>query len=187
MDALGYVQRVEETNKRGNMETYVVNSDLFGSANSMIVTSSIFSEPNTIKIISGKHGSPRQGTPASAGFDLTADLIEPITVEPNQTVPVSTGLMVELPPNVAALVLPRSGLAMKHCITVANSPGLIDPDYRGDIKVLLRNEGNVPYIVRDGDRIAQLLFVSFIVPSFVENTKLENTIRGTGGFGSTGG
>jgi len=87
---------------------------------------------------------------------------------------------------VCAFIMPRSGLAYRKGITIPNSPGLIDSDYRGDICVLLRNDGNEPFIIEDGDRIAQLMIMPFINPSFVVVDELSNTYRNTGGFGSTG-
>ena len=167
------------------MAEYTTDTSTFANPNTMRATSETYTNPNTVYSATGKHGYPYRSTDGSAGFDLKADLIDSITILAGQTVKISTGLRFSLPPNVAALVLPRSGLALKNNITVANSPGLIDPDYRGEVAVLLRNEGNLPFTVEDGDSIAQLLFVSFVNPSFVSVEELDYTARGANGFGST--
>lgn len=163
-------------------------ANTFNAANptSLKVDTFKYTPENTLKIKTGKHGYPKIATGGSAGFDLRADLLNNITILPQETCLVATGCSIELPPNLCALVLPRSGLAYKHSITVANTPGLIDPDYRGEICVLLRNEGNEKFTVEDGDRIAQLLFVPFVIPSFISVDELSQTTRNIGGFGSTG-
>lgn len=127
---------------------------------------------------------PHRATPGAAGYDLTAT--EPTTLLPGQTKTIPTGLHLELPENTALLVLPRSGLAAKHGITVANAPGLIDPDYRGEIKVILINHGDTKYTIKKGDRIAQALFTPFVAPKFSKTQTLTPTLRGAGGLGSTG-
>lgn len=127
---------------------------------------------------------PHKATPGAAGYDLTAT--EPATLLPGETKIIPTGLHLELPENTALLVLPRSGLAAKHGITVANAPGLIDPDYRGEIKVILINHGDRKYAVKEGDRIAQALFTPFVAPKFLKTQTLTPTLRGAGGLGSTG-
>jgi len=167
------------------MADYNAQTTTFDNLNIFTSSSATYTKNTDIFLKSGKHGYPKRGTPESAGFDLKADLTKTITIQPNETVMISTGLYLELPENICALILPRSGLSYKHGITVANAPGLVDPDYRGEIKVLLRNEGNIQYVVEDGDRIAQLLFTPFFAPSFVTVEELSNTTRNVGGFGST--
>jgi len=164
----------------------IANTFTAANPNSMIAESYMYDMPNLVKIRAGKHGIPRKATKGSAGFDLKADLIENIIINPNETCIVSTGTSIELPSGMCAFILPRSGLALKKGITVPNSPGLIDSDYRGDICVILRNEGTEPFTIEDGDRIAQLMIVSFITPSFVSVDELGHSDRGRGGFGSTG-
>jgi dUTP pyrophosphatase len=172
--------------ERNDMESYTANTTTFGNPTSLKVDSQVYAKENTIYASVGKHGYPSKATLGSAGLDLRADLIDSIILQPNQTKKISTGLKLALPEGMAVLVVPRSGLAMKHGITVANSPGLIDPDYRGEICVLLRNEGTEDFTIEDGDRIAQLLFIEFKSPSFCSVEELDHTPRGTGGFGSTG-
>jgi dUTP pyrophosphatase len=167
------------------MNTYTFYTENFANPSSGMAFTKTFNHPNNILIKAGKHGYPSRATVGSAGFDLKADLIDSITIEPNTTKRIATGCSLELPIDVAALVLPRSGLAYKHMITVANTPGLIDPDYRGEIMVLLRNEGTESFTINDGDRIAQILFVPFIAPSFSSVEELSYTHRGANGFGST--
>ncbi|KAA3640184.1 MAG: dUTP diphosphatase [Armatimonadetes bacterium] len=119
-----------------------------------------------------------------AGADLSAS--EEHTIEPGQTALVGTGLSMAIPPGHAGFVLPRSGLAIKHGITVANAPGLIDSGYRGEIRVGLINHSDSTFVVRVGDRIAQLVVMTVETPEFVEVDALDSTDRGAGGFGSTG-
>jgi len=99
---------------------------------------------------------------------------------------VATGLVMELPPGIECQVRPRSGLAARHGITLANSPGTVDPDYRGELKVLLQNLGTEPVTIERGERVAQLVFARFETPAVAEAEVLEETARGEGGFGSTG-
>jgi dUTP pyrophosphatase len=129
---------------------------------------------------------PCRANADDAGLDLHA--AEPATIEPaGGRASVGTGLAVEIPPGHAGLVLPRSGLAARHGIALTNAPGLIDPGYRGEIRVLLLNSDPTErFEVRPGDRIAQLLLVPLIEAEPVESTKLSETGRGEGGFGSTG-
>ena len=129
---------------------------------------------------------PRRANPDDAGLDLHA--AEPATIEPGGgRASVGTGLAVEIPPGHAGLVLPRSGLAARHGIALANAPGLIDPGYRGEIRVLLLNSDRTErFEVRPGDRIAQLLLVPLIEAEPVESSELSETGRGEGGFGSSG-
>jgi dUTP pyrophosphatase len=129
---------------------------------------------------------PRRANPDDAGLDLHA--AEPATIEPGGgRASVGTGLAVEIPPGHAGLVLPRSGLAARHGIALTNAPGLIDPGYRGEIRVLLLNSDRTErFEVRPGDRIAQLLLVPLVEAEPVESSELSETGRGEGGFGSSG-
>jgi|TARA_B110000263_G_scaffold66515_1_gene57501 dUTP pyrophosphatase len=128
---------------------------------------------------------PSRATPSASGYDVrSAD--RDFILESQSTKLISTGLMVELPAGMECQVRPRSGLAVKFGITIPNSPGTIDPDYRGELRVLLRNEGLEPVSLCRGDRIAQLVFHSFSTPEIVECQELESTERGQDGFGSTG-
>lgn len=164
----------------------IANTNTFDNSNTFIVNSFNYELVNQIKIRTGKHGIPNKATTGSAGFDLKAELTDSITLYPNETCLVPTGLRLEMPEGICALVLPRSGLALRHGITVANSPGLIDSDYRGDICVILRNGGTEAFTVHDGDRIAQMMFTNFTSPSFISVDELGHTERNSGGFGSTG-
>ncbi|MBP1759821.1 MAG: deoxyuridine 5-triphosphate nucleotidohydrolase Dut [Firmicutes bacterium] len=130
---------------------------------------------------------PAYATAASAGVDLCADLKESLTVSPGENVKIPTGLAIELPgPQVVALVFARSGLASRYGIGLTNGVGVIDADYRGEVQVLMQNLGHQPVIVKPGDRIAQMVFMPVFRAVFDEATELEETARGTGGFGSTG-
>ena len=119
-----------------------------------------------------------------AGADLSAS--EEHTIEPGETVLVGTGLSMAIPQGYAGFVLPRSGLAIKHGVTVANAPGLIDSGYRGELRVGLINHSDSTFVIGVGDRIAQLVVMSVETPEFVEVEGLDDTDRGAGGFGSTG-
>lgn len=128
--------------------------------------------------------APTRATEGSAGYDLNAN--KTAALIPGERALVGTGVSLQLPADLAASVRPRSGLAAKHGVTVLNTPGLIDPDYRGEIKVILYNAGNKPFWVNRGDRIAQLTFEHIITPELEQVQTLDETDRGTGGFGSTG-
>ena len=128
--------------------------------------------------------APTRATKHAAGYDLAAN--ETVTLDPAERAIISTGVSLQLPPDIAASVRPRSGLAAKHGITVLNTPGLIDPDYRGEIKVILYNAGHQPFWVNRGDRIAQLTFEHILTPNLEQVETLDETERGTGGLGSTG-
>ena len=119
-----------------------------------------------------------------AAYDLRC--VEPFRLEPGERAVVPTGVAVAVPEGAAGLVVPRSGLAAKHGISVVNGPGLIDPSYRGEVKVVLVNLGSEPYEGAAGDRIAQLLLVAHAAPPVVEVTELVGSERGDGGFGSSG-
>jgi dUTP pyrophosphatase len=133
-----------------------------------------------------KHVTPTYQTAGSAGMDLRADIDEPIVLLPLERSVVKTGLFIALPVGFEAQVRPRSGLAAKYGVTVLNTPGTIDADYRGEIGVILVNLSNQPFTVQDGDRIAQLVIAEHAVVEWNEVTVLEDTSRGAGGFGSTG-
>jgi dUTP pyrophosphatase len=133
-----------------------------------------------------KHVTPTYQTAGSAGMDLRADIDEPIVLLPLERSVVKTGLFIALPVGFEAQVRPRSGLAAKFGVTVLNTPGTIDADYRGEIGVILVNLSNQPFTVQDGDRIAQLVIAEHAVVKWNEVTVLEDTSRGAGGFGSTG-
>lgn len=129
---------------------------------------------------------PSYMTEGSAGMDLHAAVPEPMTIPPMSTALVPTNLMIELPPGFEAQLRPRSGLALRDRITLPNSPGTIDSDYRGEIKVIMQNLGNGPFVVNRGDRIAQMVISRYTRVSWVESESLGETSRGSGGFGSTG-
>lgn len=129
---------------------------------------------------------PKYQTPASAGMDLLADVDHELRLEPMQRQLVPTGIAIELPSTYEAQVRPRSGLALRSGITCLNSPGTIDADYRGEVKVLLINLSREPATIRRGDRIAQLVIAPVCSAELVEVSSLSDTSRGAGGFGSTG-
>lgn len=132
------------------------------------------------------HPLPRYMTPHAAGMDLHAELEDDLVLLPGARALVPTGIAVALPEGYEAQVRPRSGLALRHGIALVNSPGTIDPDYRGEIGVIVINLGNEPFTIRNGERIAQLVFAPFARVVFREEAELEGTHRGTGGFGHTG-
>lgn len=128
---------------------------------------------------------PSRRTDGSAGFDLAS--AEPdFVLQPGERRLVATGLAVELPPGVEGQVRPRSGLALKHGLTMPNAPGTIDSDYRGELRVILQNGGTAPVTIARGDRIAQVVFARYETPELVDVTELAESSRGAGGFGSTG-
>ena len=131
---------------------------------------------------------PAASTADSAGLDLRAAVPEdePLVLEPGAFTAVPTGLALALPPGTEGQVRPRSGLAARHGVTVLNSPGTVDSDYRGEIKVLLINHGKEPFTIERGERIAQLVVAHYVGVAFEEVETLEATERGAGGFGSTG-
>jgi dUTP pyrophosphatase len=124
----------------------------------------------------------------AAGLDLLAAVAEgkPLVLEPGQRALVPTGLTIALPPGYEAQVRPRSGLAAKHGVTVLNSPGTVDADYRGEIAVILINHGDAPFVIQRGERIAQMVIAAVVRADFVIVASLSATDRGSGGFGSTG-
>lgn len=131
---------------------------------------------------------PAYQTAHAAGLDLLAAVPEgdPLTMQPGQRALVPTGLMIAVPPGHEAQVRPRSGLAFKHGVTVLNSPGTVDADYRGEVSVLLINHGDEPFTIRRGERIAQLVIAAVTQANLVVVASLSSTDRGSGGFGSTG-
>jgi dUTP pyrophosphatase len=133
-----------------------------------------------------KHILPAYETPLSAGVDIRANNGEPIVLQPLERVLVKTGLFLELPAGYEAQVRPRSGLALKKGITVLNSPGTIDADYRGEVGVILVNLSNEEVTLEDGERVAQLVFAKVEQASWEIVEELSETERGAGGFGSTG-
>ncbi len=140
-----------------------------------------------IKIINtSQHPLPNYETNASAGMDLRANLTESITLKPLERTLVKTGLFIELPIGYEAQVRPRSGLAFKKGITVLNSPGTVDADYRGEIGVILVNLSNEDFVIENGERIAQLIIAQHERAEWRETKELTETSRGEGGFGSTG-
>lgn len=133
-----------------------------------------------------KHPLPSYATELSAGMDLRADLMQDVVMQPLSRALVPTGLFIELPAGTEAQIRPRSGLAFKQGVTVLNSPGTIDADYRGEIKVLLVNLSDSPVTLSDGERIAQMVIARHETISWSPVTELEETERGAGGFGHTG-
>ncbi len=140
-----------------------------------------------VKIINkSEHDLPNYETAFSAGMDLRANILEPITLKPLGRAIVKTGLFMELPLGFEAQVRPRSGLAAKKGITVLNSPGTIDADYRGEIGVILVNLSNEDFIIENGERVAQMVIAKHEQITWEQEEVLEDTSRGAGGFGSTG-
>ena len=140
-----------------------------------------------IKVINkGHHALPEYATPQSAGLDLRANIEQPIVLKPLQRCLVPTGLYIALPEGNEAQVRPRSGLAYKHGITVINSPGTIDADYRGEIGVLLVNLSDKEFVVNDGERVAQMVIARCEQAVFEPVEVLDDTERGAGGYGHTG-
>jgi len=140
-----------------------------------------------IRIVNkSKHQLPKYETTASAGMDLRANIEQPIELKPLERTLIPTGLFMELPVGYEAQVRPRSGLAAKHGITVLNTPGTIDADYRGEIKVILVNLSNSSFVISDGERIAQMIISSHVQANWEEVEILSETDRGAGGFGHTG-
>lgn len=143
-----------------------------------------------VNIMRLAHGAdlplPHYATPDSAGMDLLSAEGTDVTLAPGARAMIATGIAIALPSGFEAQVRPRSGLAAKHGVTVANSPGTIDADYRGEIKVILINLGDAPVTLSRGDRIAQMIIAPVVQATWNEVTDLDDTARGAGGFGSTG-
>jgi dUTP pyrophosphatase len=140
-----------------------------------------------IKIINkSKHELPSYASVAAAGMDVRANISEPIVLKSLERTLVATGLFIELPIGFEAQIRPRSGLAFKNGLTVLNSPGTIDADYRGEIKVILVNLSKEDFIINDGERVAQMVIAKHEQADWMEVEQLDETARGEGGFGSTG-
>lgn len=141
----------------------------------------------TVKVVN-KSGNelPQYSTPDSAGMDLRASLSEPVTLAPMQRALIPTGIYIALPKGYECQIRPRSGLALKHGVTVLNSPGTIDADYRGEIGVLLVNLSNEPFVITEGERIAQMVIARHEQGQFEVVDELDQTERGEGGYGHTG-
>lgn len=140
-----------------------------------------------IKVVNTGHQPlPAYATTQSAGLDLRANIEAPITLHPLERCLVPTGLHIALPDGYEAQVRPRSGLALKHGITVLNTPGTVDADYRGEIMVLLVNFSNEDFVVKDGERIAQMVIAQYAKATFESVEVLDETERGEGGYGHTG-
>ncbi len=129
---------------------------------------------------------PHYQTPGSAGMDLYADLEEEVVLQPTERALIPSGIAMELPEGYEAQIRPRSGLALRHGISIVNSPGTIDSDYRGEIKVVLINHGSEPVRIQQGERIAQMVITRVEQISWEETDRLNETERGAGGYGHTG-
>ena len=140
-----------------------------------------------VKIVNhSPYPCPSYATPQSAGVDLRANIPEPVVLQPLQRMLVPTGLYIALPPGYEAQVRPRSGLALKHGITVLNSPGTVDADYRGELRTILVNLSQEPFEIVPGERIAQMVIARHEQVQWEQVDELDDTLRGEGGFGSTG-
>ncbi len=139
-----------------------------------------------IKRLSRTISIPKYETVDSSGMDLAANIKDPIKIEPGKTSLIPTGISLSIPKNFEIQIRPRSGLAAKHQITVLNTPGTIDADYRGEIKVILINLSDKSFVVENGARIAQMVLCPIIKAKLKEVENLDDTYRGSGGFGSTG-
>ena len=140
-----------------------------------------------VKIVNrSAYPTPAYATPKSAGMDLKANIDEPMTLGPLERAMVPTGLFIALPEGTEAQVRPRSGLAAKHGLSVLNAPGTVDADYRGEVKVILVNLSNEPFVINPGERIAQMVVARYEQVEWDEVEVLDETERGAGGFGSTG-
>ena len=143
-------------------------------------------EPIKVKKLRDGAILPTYGTPYSAGADLYACLEEPITILPGETKKIPTGIAMELPVGTAGLIYARSSLGTKKGLAPANKVGVVDSDYRGEFLIFLHNHSAEPQIIAHGDRVAQLVVTPVFTPGFVESETLSDTLRGDGGFGSTG-
>ena len=139
-----------------------------------------------IKKLDPKAKIPEYKTKGASGVDIMALLENKITLDPGESKIIPTGLSIAIPDDLEVQIRPRSGLAAKSNISVLNTPGTIDSDYRGEIKIILVNHGNEKFDIKNGDRIAQMVLVPVLKFKFEEVSKLDDTIRGSGGFGSTG-
>lgn len=144
-------------------------------------------EQSIVKIVNkSKHPLPAYGTLHAAGMDIRANLDQPVVLKPLERALIPTGLFIELPVGYEAQIRPRSGLAIKKGISVLNSPGTIDADYRGEVGVILVNLSADDFVVEDGERICQMVVTTYSRVSWQETTELEKSQRGDGGFGHTG-
>tara|TARA_B100001741_G_scaffold292362_1_gene273172 strand:+ start:63 stop:500 length:438 start_codon:yes stop_codon:yes gene_type:complete len=139
-----------------------------------------------IKKLNPKAELPKYKTEGSSGMDLMALIEKPITIKPQDSALIPTGLSIAIPKDMEVQIRPRSGLAAKSSISVLNTPGTIDSDYRGEIKIILFNHGKEEFTVNNSDRIAQMILIPIFKAEFEEVEELPKTIRGSGGFGSTG-
>ena len=140
-----------------------------------------------VKIVNkSRHQLPEYATALSAGMDLRANIDEPVTLKPLQRSLIPTGIYIQLPEGYEAQIRPRSGLAVKHGISVVNSPGTVDADYRGEIRVILVNLSDVDFVVNDGERICQMVIAQHARVEWQQVDELDETERGAGGFGHTG-
>jgi dUTP pyrophosphatase len=150
------------------------------------------SAPDEVKVqiaftpLGKRLGAPQYATELSAGMDLQAAISADLTLEPGDRRLVPTGIFIALPPGYEAQIRPRSGLALEHDVTIPNAPGTIDADYRGEVKVILSNEGHDPVLIEPGDRIAQMVVAPVTRVRWDEQEALDETDRGDGGFGHTG-
>jgi dUTP pyrophosphatase len=141
---------------------------------------------NTYIVNKSNHQVPSYSTEYSAGMDLRANLDESVKLKPMQRAVIPTGIFIELPEGYEAQIRPRSGLAAKFGVTILNSPGTIDADYRGEIKVILINLSNEDFVINDGERICQMVISEYTKAKLIEVDVLSETVRGDGGFGHTG-
>nr|UWG15818.1 MAG: dUTPase [Bacteriophage sp.] len=140
-----------------------------------------------VKVINHSNNElPQYATPMSAGMDLRAFTNEPITIMPGERKLVHSGINIQLPEGYELQVRPRSGLALKHGITLTNAPGTVDADYRGDVGAIVHNLGTEPFIINNGDRICQIVAKEYVKIEWEETNSLDSTARGEGGFNSTG-
>ena len=139
-----------------------------------------------VKKLNTKVQLPSYKTKGSSGMDLIAFIDNPIKISPNTSALISTGISIAIPEDFEVQIRPRSGLAAKSSIGILNTPGTIDSDYRGELKIILFNHGKEDFIINNGDRIAQMVLVPIVKMEFEEVDSLPNTVRGQGGFGSTG-
>ena len=140
-----------------------------------------------VKIVNhSRFALPEYQTPQSAGLDIRANIEESITLQPLERAMVPTGLYVELPEGCEMQIRPRSGLALKHGITVLNSPGTIDADYRGEVGIILINHSDKAFVIEDGERVGQMVVAQYSRVEWNETDSLDETERGAGGFGHTG-
>lgn len=140
-----------------------------------------------VKIINNSGNAlPAYETPSAAGMDVRAFIKEPIVVKPMQRVLVPTGLRVQLPQGYEMQIRPRSGMALKHGITLANSPGTVDADYRGEIGIIVINLSDQPFVINDGDRICQMVITTYSHVQWEQVDRIDETVRGEGAFGHTG-